>query len=83
MPSSHLILCRPLLLLPLIPPSIRVFSNLVDQKQVLEAGGFGRLLGITIHSIYFAKYIDMNNATEDATFWIFQEVVMVTTNNGF
>ena len=27
MPSSHLILCRPLLLLPLIPPSIRFFSN--------------------------------------------------------
>ena len=27
MPSSHLILCRPLLLLPHIPPSIRVFSN--------------------------------------------------------
>ena len=27
MPSSHLILCRPLLLLPLIPHSIRVFSN--------------------------------------------------------
>ena len=27
MPSSHLILCRPLLLLPLISPSIRVFSN--------------------------------------------------------
>ena len=27
MPSSHLILCRPLLLLPQIPPSIRVFSN--------------------------------------------------------
>ena len=27
MPSSHLILCRPLLLLPLIPPSIRVFPN--------------------------------------------------------
>ena len=27
MPSNHLILCRPLLLLPLIPPSIRVFSN--------------------------------------------------------
>ena len=25
--SSHLILCGPLLLLPLIPPSIRVFSN--------------------------------------------------------
>ena len=27
MPSSHLILCGPLLLLPSIPPSIRVFSN--------------------------------------------------------
>ena len=27
MPSSHLILCRPLLLLPQIAPSIRVFSN--------------------------------------------------------
>ena len=27
MPSSHLILCRPLFLLPPIPPSIRVFSD--------------------------------------------------------
>ena len=27
MPSSHLIFCQPLLLLPPIPPSIRVFSN--------------------------------------------------------
>ena len=27
MPPSHLILCRPFLLLPPIPPSIRVFSN--------------------------------------------------------
>ena len=27
MPSSHLILCRPLLLLPPIPPSIKVFSD--------------------------------------------------------
>ena len=27
MPSNHLILCCPLLLLPLFPPSIRVFSN--------------------------------------------------------
>ena len=27
MPSSHLILCHPLLLLPPIPPSIRAFSN--------------------------------------------------------
>ena len=27
MPSNHLILCRPLFLLPPIPPSIRIFSN--------------------------------------------------------
>ena len=27
MPSSHLLLCHPLLLLPPIPPNIRVFSN--------------------------------------------------------
>ena len=27
MPTSHLMLCRPLLLLPPIPPNIRVFSN--------------------------------------------------------
>ena len=27
MPSSHVILCRPILLLPSIPPSIKVFSN--------------------------------------------------------
>ena len=27
MPSSHLILCRPLIHLPPIPPSIRVYSN--------------------------------------------------------
>ena len=35
MPASHLILCRPLLLLPLIPPSIRVFS----MSQLFTWGG--------------------------------------------
>ena len=35
MPFNHLILCRPLLLLPPIPPSIRVFSN----ESVLPSGG--------------------------------------------
>ena len=34
-PSSHLILCRPLLLLPPIPPSIRVFS----MSQLFAWGG--------------------------------------------
>ena len=36
MPSSHLILCRPLLLLPPIPPSIRVFSNESAPHQVAK-----------------------------------------------
>ena len=36
MPSSHLILCHPLLLLPPIPPSIRVRHNLaIKQQQTL------------------------------------------------
>ena len=42
MPSSHLILCRPLLLLPPIPPSIRVFSS--DQ---LFAWG-GQSIGVSV-----------------------------------
>ena len=38
MPSSHLILCCPLLLLPSIFPSIRVFSNesVASSAQILE-----------------------------------------------
>ena len=38
MPSSHLILCRPVFLLPPIPPSIRVFSNesTLEVAKVLE-----------------------------------------------
>ena len=39
MPSSHLILCHPLLLLPPIPPSIRIFSKLF-------AGG-GQSIGVS------------------------------------
>ena len=35
MPSNHLILCRPLLLLPSIFPSIRGFSN----EQLFSSGG--------------------------------------------
>ena len=40
MPSSHLILCYPLLLLPPIPPSIRVFSN----ESHLVSGNFQTFL---------------------------------------
>ena len=40
MPSSHLILCRPLLLLSPIPPSIRVFSNESTLHQVAKVLDF-------------------------------------------
>ena len=36
MPSNHLILCRPLLLLPSIFPSIRVFSNKLTFHQMAK-----------------------------------------------
>ena len=36
MPSNHLILCRPLLLLPSILPSIRVFSNESGQGAAIS-----------------------------------------------
>ena len=39
MPSSHLILCRPLLLLPPIPPSIRVFSSVIFLGSKIIADG--------------------------------------------
>ena len=38
MPSSHLILCLPLLLLPPIPPSIRIFSNESTLRHCLKGG---------------------------------------------
>ena len=42
MPSSHLILCPPLLLLPAIPPSIRDFSNGVNSHEVAKESEFQR-----------------------------------------
>ena len=42
MPYSHLMLCRPLLLLPPIPPSIRVFSNESRVYIYLQKVLFGR-----------------------------------------
>ena len=36
MPFSHLILCHPILLLPPIPPSIRVFSNVNSLHEVAK-----------------------------------------------
>ena len=43
MASSHLILCRPLLLLLLIPPSIRVFSNESTLRMRCQSTGVSAL----------------------------------------
>ena len=40
MPSSHFILCCPLLLLPPIPPSVRVFSNESTLHEVAKYCSF-------------------------------------------
>ena len=53
-PSSHLILCHPLLLLPPIPPSIRVFSNELTLHVVefqLEHHSFQRMIQYLLYNI--------------------------------
>ena len=57
MPSSHLILCRPLLLLPPIPPSIRVFSS--------ESKGLSRVFSNTTlqkHQLFGAQPSSQSNS---------------------
>ena len=51
MPSNHLILCHPLLFLPLIFPSIRVFSN----ESFLPSGG--QSIGVSASASVFAMNI--------------------------
>ena len=47
MPSSHLILCRPLLLLPPIPPSVRVFFQWVNSlHEVAKVSALASVLPI-------------------------------------
>ena len=55
MPSSHLILCCPLLLLPPIPPSIRVFSNesTLCMKCFLGISDFLDEISSLSHSVVF------------------------------
>ena len=50
MPSNHLILCRPLLLLPSIFPSIRVFSDTHSRLKVAE-----RILPLRVCSVQFSS----------------------------
>ena len=69
MPSSHLILCRPLLLLPSIPPSIRVFSN----ESVL------RIRGLKCWSFSFS--ISLCNEYSSRMHWLDLLAVQGTLKN--
>ena len=51
MPSSHLILCHPLLLLPPIPHSIRVFS--MEMSQLFTWGG--QSIGVSASASFLPK----------------------------
>ena len=56
MPSNHLILCRPLLLLPSVVPSIRVFNPPAMQETYVQSLGWEDTLedDIATHSSFIA-----------------------------
>ena len=58
MPPSHLILCRPLLLLPPIPPSIRVFSilHLIWVRIYFRSSSLSRSVFHLHQTIYFLHW---------------------------
>ena len=65
MPSSHLILCHPLLLLPPIPPSIRVFS----MSQLFTWGG--QSTGVSALASFLPKKSqDVQSCPSEWTGWI-------------
>ena len=57
MPSSHLILCRPFLLLPPIPPSIRVCSNycMANRRGKGGSSDWFPLLGLQNHCRWWVQ----------------------------
>ena len=62
MPSNHLILCHPLLLLPLIFPSIRILSNestLVSGSQSIEVSASASVLPMNIQGWFLLGLIDL------------------------
>ena len=62
MPSSHLILCRLLLLLPPIPPSIRVFSSesvFISGGQSIEVSASTSVLPVNIQESFRMDWLDL------------------------
>ena len=60
MPSSHLILYHPLLLLPPIPPSIRVFSN--DSTLPWGCQSIGVSASVSVLPIRFAHFSSLSHS---------------------
>ena len=67
MPSNHLILCRPLLLLPSIFPSIRVFSN--DSALQLGGQSIGAIV-YTYHTMDYYSTKEKKKILSYATTWM-------------
>ena len=78
MPSSHLILCRPLLLLPPIPPSIRVNSNESTPRTDLKLQERGCCVYLyitysgtgTLDSVNTWLNVPMNEGMDEAYKWL-------------
>ena len=75
-PSNHLILCRPLLLLPSIIPSIRVFSNDLALHQ--EA----KVLGLQLQHLPSNEYSGLISFRIDSWWWGAGVCVWVLTGWG-
>ena len=81
MPSNHLILCHPLLLLPSIFPSIRAFSNesVIHIRwpkywsKCINSNKFS--LGASFLKILFGKMLQQNKRTNQKTKWKKTQIV--------
>ena len=85
MPSSHLILCRPLLLLPPIPPSIRVFSNESTLRMrwpkywsfsfsIIPSKEIPELISRYLYS--YPKYLGICTVTRIQRLWFFYMILI-------
>ena len=81
MPSSHLILYRPFLLLPPIPPSIRVFSSESTFPwggECIRVSALASVLPITIDKIQDSK-LDHSKGQAISSSWCFAGLSLIDT----
>ena len=94
MPSSHLIICRPLLLLPPIPPSIRVFSNESNSSHevakywnfsfsISPSNNIYLSLSDSVHSIMCSRFIYLIRTDSDAFIFMAEQYFIVYIYHSF